>query len=88
LYYYKEASIELPDIQYDEPPANRNPAIDLQQLLPTPTVFDPALYHLALFYLYPGYGQLGENKESNAYTIAMTKLEKLKAIFAPQINSL
>ena len=88
LYYYKEIGLILPDVQYDEPPANRRPTIDLQQLLPTPTVFDPALYHLALFYLYPGYGQLGENKESNAYTVGTQKLEKLKAVFAPQINSL
>lgn len=88
LYYYKEVELVLPDIQYDEPPENRRPTIDLQQFLPTPTAFDPALYHLALFYLYPGYGQLGENKESNAYTVAIQKLEKLKAVFAVQINSL
>lgn len=88
LYYYKEVEIDIPDIQYDEPPANRRSTIDLQQYLPTPTVFDPALYHLALFYLYPGYGQLGENKESNAYTVGMQKLEKLKSVFGMQINSL
>ena len=54
--------------------------------IPIPELFLGALYELTMWYIYPNYGQQGENKEANAFNKWRQALVDLAKTDSMQIN--
>lgn len=54
--------------------------------IPVPDIFLWALYSLVMWYIYPNYGQQGENKEANAWSKGRQQLVDLAKTDAMQLS--
>lgn len=59
-----------------------------ETLIPIPNVFLWALYSLVMWYIYPNYGQMGDNEEQNAFNKAKDQLQNLAKTDSLQISGI
>ena len=62
------------------------PMLGMTDTIPIPDLFLWVLYNLTLEYIYPQYGQLGENRETNVYNKARQQLTDLAKVDSFQIT--